>query len=140
MKAARSIALISYRTYGAYNETQRETDVQVVEGFKAAGYQQYQGEKLVNRFNAYAYVSLSRSMDAHNVGRHRGSVENALKTVQAKTLCIGIGSDILYPPAEQQFLQEYIPQARYVEIDSFYGHDGFLIETEKLTQYINAFI
>lgn len=140
LKAARSIALISYRTYHAYNTTQQENNLSVTDNFKAAGYQQYQGEKLVNRFNAYAYVSLGRSMDAHNVGRNRGSVEAALQQVKAQTLCIGISSDILYPPVEQQFLQQHIPGACYAEIDSFYGHDGFLIETEKLTALIGAIL
>lgn len=140
LKAARSIALISYRTYDAYNQTQKEKDDNVVTGFKAAGYQQYQGNKLVSRFNAYSYVALSRSMDSHNVGRDRGSVETALKTVAAQTFCIGISSDILFPPVEQQFLQQHIPNARYFEIDSLYGHDGFLIETEKLTHIIRQIL
>lgn len=140
LKAARSIALISYRTYQAYNHTQKEENNNAVSDFKAAAYQQYQGQKLVNRFNAYAYVSLSRSMDAHNVGRNRVSVEAALKEIKAQTFCIGITSDILYPPTEQQFLQQHIPGARYFEIDSFYGHDGFLIETEKLTDIIRQII
>jgi len=140
LKAARSIALISYRTYQAYNHTQKEEDNNVISDFKAAGYQQYQGQKLVNRFNAYAYVSLSRSMDAHNVGRNRGGVEKALQQIKAQTICIGISSDILYPPVEQQFLQQHIPGARYAEIDSFYGHDGFLIETGKLTEIIGQIL
>jgi len=140
LKAARSIALISYRTYNAYSTTQKEVDVNKVEGFNASGYQVYQGEKLVNRFNAHSYVSLSKTMDSHNAGRNRGSVEDALRTVKANTLCIGISSDILFPPTEQKFLKEHIPHARYEEIDSFYGHDGFLIETEKLTQKLKTIL
>lgn len=140
LKAARSIALISYRTYEAYNTTQKEDEIQKTEGFKAARYQQYQGEKLVNRFNAYAYVTLSKSMDSHNVGRHRGSIQEALSQIKANTVCIGISSDILFPPSEQKFLQQYIPGSSFVEIDSFYGHDGFLIEVEKLTNIIKQLL
>ena len=136
LKAARSIALISYRTYGAYNETQKEDNFDKVQEFKSAGYQNYQGEKLVNRFNAYAYVTLSRSMDSHNVGRNRGGAESALKNVKARTLVIGVSSDILFPVEEQKYLAQYIPGAVYNEIDSFYGHDGFLIETKKITASI----
>jgi homoserine O-acetyltransferase/O-succinyltransferase len=136
LKAARSIALISYRTYGAYNETQKEDELHKTSDYKAAGYQNYQGEKLVNRFNAYSYVTLSKSMDSHNVGRNRKSIEFALQSIKAKTLVIGVSSDILFPTGEQKFLAANIPGAVYSEIDSFYGHDGFLIETEKLTQTI----
>ncbi|HYG53189.1 MAG TPA: homoserine O-acetyltransferase [Flavobacteriales bacterium] len=140
LKAARSIALISYRTYSAYNTTQKEENIHKTDGYNASGYQQYQGDKLVNRFNAYSYVSLSRAMDSHNVGRHRGSIEQALASIKANTLCIGIRSDVLFPPVEQQFLRDHIPGAHYAEIDSAYGHDGFLIEVKKLTEIIKELL
>ena len=140
MKAARSIALLSYRTYETYNITQKETNADKWDDFKASSYQSYQGEKLVRRFNAYSYWYLSKAMDSHNVGRNRGSVEEALKQIQAQTLVMGITSDVLFPPSEQKFLTEHIPDARYVQIDSFYGHDGFLIETEILTKEIAGFL
>lgn len=140
LKAARAIALLSYRTYYTYAKTQSETDLNKTDNFNASSYQNYQGEKLVNRFDAYSYVSLSQTMDSHNVGRNRGSVEKALQQIKAKTLVVGISSDILFPPSEQQFLAQHIPGAIYHEIDSFYGHDGFLIETEKLTTLLEAFL
>lgn len=137
LKAARSIALISYRTYEAYNETQKENDIHKTAEFKASSYQQYQGKKLVERFNAYSYMTLSRTMDSHNVGRGRGTIEKALKKIEAKTLCIGITSDILFPLVEQSFLHKNIAGSAYHEIDSAYGHDGFLIEAKKLTRIIS---
>ncbi|PSR56560.1 homoserine O-acetyltransferase [Adhaeribacter arboris] len=140
LKAARAIALLSYRTYDTYCKTQRETDLSKTDNFNASSYQNYQGDKLVNRFDAYSYTSLSRTMDSHNVGRQRHSVESALQQIKAKTLVIGISSDLLFPVTEQQFLAQHIPGALYQEIDSFYGHDGFLIETEKLTQLIETFL
>lgn len=140
LKAARAIALISYRTYEAYNATQRESDLNKAHTFPAAGYQQYQGDKLVKRFNAYSYYTLSRAMDSHQVGRNRNSVQGALNSITAKTLCVGISSDILFPPEEQKFLKDNIPNARYKEIDSFFGHDGFLIEVEKITKLLNSFL
>jgi homoserine O-acetyltransferase/O-succinyltransferase len=140
MKVARSIALLSYRTYDTYGITQHEITADKTDGFKASSYQNYQGEKLVKRFNAYSYWYLTKAMDSHNVGRNRGSAEEALKQVQAQTLIMGITSDILFPLAEQKFLAEHIRSAHYVEIDSFYGHDGFLIETEVLTKEIVKFL
>ena len=65
--------------------------------YASDNYQRYQGLKLVNRFNAICYYRLSQSMDSHDVGRNRGGVENALKRITAKTLVIGIKSDVLYP-------------------------------------------
>lgn len=140
LKAARSIALLSYRNYQTYGISQKEDTTEKIDDFKASSYQNYQGDKLVKRFNAYSYWYLSKAMDSHNVGRNRGSVADALKQITAKTLVIGISSDLLFPPSEQQLLAEKIPGAAYLEIDSFYGHDGFLIETGILTYEIIKFL
>jgi homoserine O-acetyltransferase len=140
LKAARSIALLSYRSYQTYNVTQQDNNDELIDEFKASSYQSYQGDKLVKRFNAYSYWYLSKAMDSNNVGRGRESVEAALELVKAKTLVIGISSDILYPVAEQQYLAKHIPNATYVEYDSIYGHDSFLVETEILTKTIDAFL
>lgn len=140
LAAARSIALLSYRNYNTYNSTQQETNLNKSSDFASSSYQRYQGEKLVKRFNAYSYVRLSEAMDSHNVARNRNeALEHALATVKTKTLVIGISSDILFPVAEQQFLAKHIPNAQYKEIDSFYGHDGFLLETKQLTGVIKQF-
>ena len=77
-------------------------------------------------------------MDSHNVGRNRGGIVNALGMVKSKTLVLGIKSDLLFPPTEQQFLARHIPNATFQEIDSLYGHDGFLIEYKQLTQVIRG--
>jgi homoserine O-acetyltransferase len=139
LKAARSIALISYRTADAYNQTQKETDDEKLTSFKAASYQAYQGDKLVNRFNPYSYWCLTCLSDTHNIGRHRGGVINALKQIKAEVLCVGIKSDILFPPDEQKLIASNVEKAEYEEIDSSYGHDGFLIETKLVTDVINKF-
>jgi homoserine O-acetyltransferase len=140
LKAARSIALLSYRSYEAYNKSQQETNDNLTDDYRASSYQNYQGEKLVNRFNAYSYWYLTKTMDSHNVGRNRKSVEKALGLITAHTLVIGIKSDILFPIAEQQYLSEHIPQSVFAQLESFYGHDGFLIETEGLTKIIKSFL
>jgi homoserine O-acetyltransferase len=139
MKAARSIALLSYRGYKTYSVSQQEENDKKTDDFKASSYQNYQGEKLVKRFNAYSYWYLTKVMDSHNVGRGRHSVEKALSLIKAKTLVIGIKSDLLFPIEEQQYLFRHVPKAAFAELDSFYGHDGFLIETELLTNVITSF-
>jgi homoserine O-acetyltransferase len=132
LKAARSIGIVSYRNYDTFTQTQRDKG-DALDGYKAASYQAYQGEKLVQRFHAHSYWHLSKAMDSHNVGRGRGSVESALRTITAKTVVIGISTDILFPVEEQKLIAEHIPNAEYIEISSPYGHDGFLIEFATLT-------
>lgn len=139
LAAARSIALLSYRNHHTYNTSQREKHDEKLNDFNASSYQRYQGKKLVDRFNAYSYVTLASAMDSHNLGRARISVERSLQSLRSKTLVIGISSDLLFPPAEQEFIAENIPGAELSIIDSFYGHDGFLIEAKKLTEVITKF-
>jgi homoserine O-acetyltransferase len=138
--AARSIAMLSYRSYEGYLKTQSENDRHKTSDFRAASYQKYQGEKLAKRFNAYSYWYLSKAMDSHHVGRNRISVESALKEIRAGTLVIGISSDILFPVSEQKYLADTIPNAQLEIIDSIFGHDGFLVETEVLEQIIDNFL
>ena len=140
LKAARSIGLISYRNYKAYCKTQADTDNSKLENFKATSYQQYQGEKLVKRFNAYSYFILSKAMDNHNIERGRTNAKEVLSTVKCNTLVLGISSDYLYPLEEQQLLAKLIPHSLFVEIDSDYGHDGFLIENEQITKILSTFL
>lgn len=138
LRAARAVALLSYRNYDAYHRSQFEEEPS--DPPKAVTYQRYQGEKLVARFNAFSYISLSHAMDSHHIGRKRGSISQALQQVRARALVIGIRSDILFPLAEQELLAREIPDARFEVIDSPYGHDGFLIETTRLASLLTQFL
>jgi homoserine O-acetyltransferase/O-succinyltransferase len=139
MKAARAVGLLSYRNYVCYQAKQHETSDSVIDNFKASSYQNYQGEKMTKRFNAFSYWIISKAMDSQNVGRDRGGLEKALSRIKAKSLFLGIDNDILFPVVEQKFLAEHVPYGQYDEIDSIYGHDGFLLEFEKLTKAISSF-
>lgn len=136
--AARSIAMLSYRSFQGYLLTQKEETAELPEKYRASSYQRYQGEKLANRFHAQNYWYLLHAMDSHHVGRNRNSTEEALNQISAQTTVIGISSDLLFPTSEQRFLVQYIPNAFYHEIDSDFGHDGFLVETQLLTEIIKT--
>jgi homoserine O-acetyltransferase len=140
MKLARSIALLSYRHYQTYELFQKDDNAADLTGFKAASYQQYQGEKLSKRFNAFSYYALSRSMDSHHVGRNRESAVAALQRIAARTLVIGLKSDLLFPLSEQKYLAQHIPHAQLAVIDSVYGHDGFLLEYAAIEKAIRKYV
>ncbi|MDQ2720871.1 MAG: homoserine O-acetyltransferase [Bacteroidota bacterium] len=140
MKAARSIALISYRHYDTYHASQSDHNIEKIENYKSESYQKYQGEKLSNRFNAFSYYFLSKGMDSHNVGRGRISVENALGKIKARTHAIGIYTDILFPLSEQQLIAANVVGAQFTAIHSLYGHDGFLLEFEQIQKIISQFL
>ncbi|AHF15096.1 homoserine O-acetyltransferase family protein [Niabella soli] len=140
MEVARGIALLSYRNATAYNKTQSESSEDTLESFRSESYQRYQGTKLAARFNAFSYYVLSKSMDSHNLGRGRGTVIKALEAIRAATLVLALEGDLLFPPEEQDFLAEHIPDAIVRHISTDYGHDGFLLEFEQISEAIKKFI
>lgn len=141
LKAARAIGMLTYRNYGIMVQKQTDPDTEKLDHYRAASYIHYQGDKLVKRFNAYSYWSLTKAMDTHHLGRGRGgNVEQVLQDIQQKTLLIGISSDILCPLEEQRHMKAHLPNATLVEIDSAYGHDGFMVEAEKISQCLSAWL
>ena len=142
MAVARSIALISYRGAPAYNATQQDRDNPTDAAFERRDhtYQQLQGEKLRRRFNAFSYYRMTEAVDSHNFGRGRGSVANALRQIKARTLVVAISSDILFPVEAHIPMRQYISDVEYHLIESSFGHDGFLVEHEKLNNIITNFM
>lgn len=140
LEAARAVGMLSYRHYSTYQESQSEATNSKTDDFLASSYQRYQGLKLWNRFEPMAYLSLSKSMDSHNVGRNRESIPAALKQIKAKTLVIGIQTDILFPIEEQVFLADAIPDTQLIIIESIYGHDGFLTEFKVISEKVGQFL
>ncbi|MBL4625798.1 MAG: homoserine O-acetyltransferase [Flavobacteriales bacterium] len=132
---ARSIALLSYRNYKTYQKTQLD-DNQKIDNYSASSYQKYQGEKFVKRFNAYSYWILSKAMDSHDISRNRGTIQEALAQITAKTIVVGITTDILFPIGESRILAEGIKNSELLMVDSDYGHDGFLLETTTLSKLL----
>lgn len=140
MKAARAMALLGYRNAKTYALTQSDKEVDKLRDFKVDSYQRYQGDKLAKRFNAYSYYTLLNMLDTHDVGRNRNGVESALQRIQAKTLIIGIRSDIMFWPEDQEKMNRSIPKSKLVMIESDFGHDGFLLENEKISKALTLFI
>jgi len=109
--------------------------------FAVQSYLDHHGTKLALRFDANSYLSLTRAMLTHDVGRDRGGVEAALAEVTADTLVIAVDSDRLFLPRESERIAAAVPGAgpvRYVH--SPYGHDGFLIEHEQMSRHLGTFL
>lgn len=141
LKAARAIGMLTYRNYGIYQEKQTDPDPEKIDDFRVSSYIIYQGDKLVKRFNAYSYWLLTKAMDSHHLGRKRGGdLIKALESIIQPTFIIGIHSDILCPLDEQRFMVQHMPNATLVEIDSAYGHDGFIIETKQITEHLSVWL
>ena len=107
---------------------------------RACTYQQYQGEKLCRRYNAYSYYKILNAFDTHDVGYQRGGVAAALQRITAECLVVGISTDLIFTVPEMQALHRMLPRSTYHQIDSPFGHDGFLVEHEQLNRILNPFI
>lgn len=142
LKAARAIAMISYRSYHDFEVKQPDLKHNGISDYRAASYVNYQGNKLAERFNAYSYFRLTQAMDNHDISRGTNkTIEEVLAAIRVnKTIVIGIDSDILFPPQEQKRIAEYIPRATYLELKSQHGHDAFLIEFDWLYKNLKNFL
>ncbi|MEY4321922.1 MAG: hypothetical protein RL167_650 [Actinomycetota bacterium] len=149
---ARRMALLNYRSSNELNqrfERSWQSSVSPLGGggrFAVESYLDFHGNKFTRRFDANSYITLVEAMNSHDVGRGRGSVEEALASIKAKSLVVGIDSDRLFPIEDQQRIADNIGGeligGKLHIIESAYGHDGFLIEKQVvgplLTQLLNS--
>jgi len=141
LKAARAIGILTYRNYGILSQKQTDPDIEKMDHYKASSYVIHQGEKLAERFNSFSYWLLTKAMDSHHLARGRGgNLESVLEQITQRTLIIGINSDILCPLQEQRYLSRHLRGSQLVEIDSAYGHDGFMVESEKITNHLSDWL
>jgi homoserine O-acetyltransferase len=142
LRAARAIGILTYRNYAIMKEKQSDPEINKLDNYRASSYISYQGNKLSRRFNAYSYWLLTKAMDSHNIARNRagGDMKKMLAGIKQRTLIVGITSDILCPLAEQEFLSDNIPDSTLVGIDSLYGHDGFMVEAERIGECLREWM
>jgi len=151
LSLARQIAMVSYRSDRSFQQRFGRDQVNgtpppagfkglLDSQFQVESYLRYQGEKLVRRFDANAYLYITRAMDLHDVGAGRGTWQEVIARIRIPALCIGVDSDILYPAAEQREIADALPNSTYAEIHSPHGHDAFLIEFEQLSRLVREFL
>ncbi len=138
LATARMIAMCTYRSPASFqNRFGRESENG---SFAAQTYLRYQGEKLVDRFDADTYLTLLGAMDSHDLGRGRGPREAILQRIKNRALVISISTDVLYPVSEARSMAAAMPNAQFAVLDSPNGHDAFLIETHKLERIVKTFL
>src|SRR5262249_55749861 len=146
MALARQLAMTTYRSEADFDErfgrgTEGDGTPSIV------SYLEYQGRKLVDRFDRETYRALAGAMDRHDVTHGSGDVVAALQPLGdagVQLVGIGIDDDILYGPIQVQRLVEAAAAAGlatdYRQLHSNKGHDAFLVEWDQLTAIIRELL
>ncbi len=138
LAAARMMAMLSYRSQPSF-EMRFARRPQTEDLFAIESYLRYQGQQLVDRFDAATYVALTKAMDTHDVSRGRGDPDDVLRSLRQPLLVVSIDSDVLYWPWEQREVSNLAPNARLAVMDSPHGHDAFLIDVDRLSDMVADF-
>jgi homoserine O-acetyltransferase/O-succinyltransferase len=142
MEIARRFAHLTYRGEAELddrfgNDAQGRENPTAGGRYAVQSYLEHQGGKLAARFDAGTYVALTDALSSHDVGRGRGGVHAALRGCPVTVVVGGITSDRLYPLRLQEELAEFLPGCRELNVvESSYGHDGFLVETDAVGELI----
>lgn len=136
LSAARMMGMITYRSAESFERRFGRKPQEGKSCYQVESYLNYQGDKLVERFDAVTYVRLTSAMDTHDVSRGRGSYEDILGSITIPVLVVGISSDVLYPVHEQKELVSLLGNGRYAELTSDNGHDAFLIEFDAIQSLV----
>jgi len=112
--------------------------------FEVERYLEYNGRNFVDRFDTNSFLYLAKALDLYDVAWNFDSAEEALARLDCPSLWFAFTSDWLYPPSQTGELIEVLRKlgkpAEYHLIDSDYGHDSFLVEPEKFTPKVSAFL
>ncbi|WP_408010472.1 homoserine O-acetyltransferase [Pseudalkalibacillus sp. A8] len=142
LSLARMIGMITYRSDVLFEERFERNHI-ISEGlptYDIESYLSYQGQKLTERFDANSYLRLLEVMNSHDLGRDRGGIDHAIQQLQVPVFAISFTRDLLYPPEKlHEFvktIQQFGGTAEFYEVDSKFGHDGFLVEFEKWGYFV----
>jgi homoserine O-acetyltransferase len=145
LEIARMTGLVTYRTPVLFDGRFQREEAEWKQENKAAepyyqveSYLNYQGVKLAKRFDANSYLTLLYAMNGHDAGKGRGGWEEAAKLIQAKLYAFGFAGDILYDPETIQISVNAVPNSTYIQVDTQFGHDGFLTQFEKWGLHVEA--
>ena len=107
--------------------------------FQVESYLRYQGEEFSGRFDANTYLLMTKALDYFDpAAKQGGDLAATLAHVTADYCIMSFTTDWRFSPARSREIVDALMAARknvcYLEIDSPYGHDAFLIPTPRYMQ------
>lgn len=113
--------------------------------FQVESYLRHQGLSFVDRFDANAYLYITRAMDYFDLAEeHGGTLANAFRETRSRFCIVSFDTDWLYPTRESRSIVHALNAAgapvSFVELSSPYGHDAFLLEAPELNRVVDGFL
>jgi len=114
--------------------------------FQVESYLRYQGAKFVERFDANAFLYITKAADYFDIEKQHGdgSAVMAFSKAKAKFLVISFTSDWLYPTYQSKSMVRAMKKSgldvSFCEIDAEWGHDAFLLPSTRLISMIKGFL
>jgi homoserine O-acetyltransferase len=112
--------------------------------FEVESYLRYRGSQFVNRFDANSYLYITKAMDYFDLTNGNGSLAAAIDRTTSRFLVISFSSDWLYPSYQSQemvrALRSRNRDVAYVELQSNYGHDSFLVDVAEQSALVTGFL
>ena len=149
---ARMLAHITYlseesmrRKFGRKLQSAKDYSFDFDKDFSVESYLEHQGMRFVDRFDANAYLYITRAIDYFDVAdKSNGDLAKGLLPIQCKTLVVSFSSDWLFPPEQSREMVRGMLKngldVTYCNIKSSYGHDAFLLEDDTLGRLISNFL
>jgi homoserine O-acetyltransferase len=140
LKDARMHAMTLYRTpesfTSKFKRSKRNEDL-----FNTESWLNHHGDKLNKRFNLSAYKLMNQLLKTIDITRNRDSFVEVVSKISSHIHMITINSDLFFKPEENwktyEELKEIKDNVNIYEINSIHGHDGFLIEFDQLSKFLN---
>jgi len=112
--------------------------------FQVESYLRHQGITFVDRFDANAYLIITRAMDYFDIAEaYNGQLANAFKDTPVRFLVVSFTSDWLYPTRESREIVRALnagaANVSFVEIESDKGHDAFLLDEPDFHKVFEGF-
>lgn len=113
--------------------------------FQVESYLRHQGLSFVDRFDANAYLYITRAMDYFDLAEeHGGVLANAFRETKARFCLVSFDTDWLYPTRDSRAIVHALNAAgapvSFVELSSPFGHDAFLLEAPELNRVVDGFL
>lgn len=112
--------------------------------FAIESYLDYKSSAFTQRFDANSYLYITKAMDYFDISRSYGPLKEAFANIQARCLFVSYSTDWLFPTSQtKEMVRAMLSNGKsvsFIEVDSPYGHDAFLVEEEKLTRIVEGFL